>query len=413
MSEALQSQKTAWYEFTRQPLAVVFWIYLLIKVFIYDIDIYLIDRFFPGFTWIIQFKFPILAGLVALIWLFTKNGKVLFWLFYILLYPLVVVLWNIPRFLYKTGSWTLVFAFLNTVISFLKSVKYSFIIFATFVVSTSVILFTSNSSAVYSGIGILTLSLLVIFLNRFRVVFKPSTLYQVHSKLTSWLLDYSKKTFGVEKEIKELSPDKIEAVGEIRLQKWAGNLQALILYNRGCYFLSTKLEEYQKSRANIVFYILNFLFLIAVSVFIFTLINFGLHKINPNHFSIESAPSFFMFFYYSASSLFGHSITEIVPITTISRIFSLLEIFSTFLLIGILFTIILSVRNDKEIAEMRTAINEVKKMGDEMEDFIESEYGMSVNDALVRLVAMKTVGLLKAIEYLTKNAKETYLKKRD
>ncbi len=184
---------------------------------------------------------------------------------------------------------------------------------------------------------------------------------------------------------------------------WAANLQSAIVLNRGCKFFSRKLEDYQRSKLTAVFYVLNFLMLMALSVLMFSLINFGAYKIDPSNFHITTRPSFFIFFYYSANTIWGHGISEVVATSNLSRVFFLAELFITFLLVVILITLWSSVRNEREADEIRETIAIMRRQGEGMALFIREEYGFSVEDAIACLVTLNMAGMIRVIEYLSQD----------
>ena len=69
--------------FTRESLAILFWIYIITKLFIFDLDIFLVENYLPSFKWIIDYKFFILIGILSTIWIVTKNKHILLWFLYI------------------------------------------------------------------------------------------------------------------------------------------------------------------------------------------------------------------------------------------------------------------------------------------------------------------------------------------
>jgi hypothetical protein len=50
----------------RELLAITIWIYVIIKLFIYDIDIFVINVLSPNLKWIINYKFFFLIGIMIL-----------------------------------------------------------------------------------------------------------------------------------------------------------------------------------------------------------------------------------------------------------------------------------------------------------------------------------------------------------
>src|SRR3989338_1638449 len=55
--------------YSLEILAVFFWVYTLTKVFVFDIDLWLVDSFFPDYLWILNFKLVFILALASLTWL--------------------------------------------------------------------------------------------------------------------------------------------------------------------------------------------------------------------------------------------------------------------------------------------------------------------------------------------------------
>ena len=64
-------------KFIRHFLALFIWSYIIIKVFIYDIDILIIEKLAPDYRWIINYKFVILISILAVLFALTKNKKII------------------------------------------------------------------------------------------------------------------------------------------------------------------------------------------------------------------------------------------------------------------------------------------------------------------------------------------------
>ena len=60
-------------KFFREVVAIVFWMYLLVKLMLFDIDVYLLEITLPEYIWIIKYKFLIFLALTSVIWLSMGN----------------------------------------------------------------------------------------------------------------------------------------------------------------------------------------------------------------------------------------------------------------------------------------------------------------------------------------------------
>lgn len=384
----------------REIIVAVFWLYVLVKLFIFDIDVFLVNKFLPEYTWFLNLKFFILIGVVAILWLITKNKYILSWSLYTLFYPIIVVLWKVPFFVFKQWSWVFAFAFINAVISFFKSIKYNFITSAIFLVSLSIIFSFSHEKLLWLATATLLVLLLITYVHRFILVFKPSSIFQVHIKIFLGIRKHGMSSFVLDENIKNLP---VKSLDQKQIEKWTTNLQTSVLFNRICLFAAKKLRDYQSSGLNVVSYVLTILLLIALTIFSFSAINYGLYKIDNNIFGFSTVPTFFTFFYYSFNNLLFNSIKEIVPIMPISQTVSMIESFFALFLVVIFVSLLLSVRSQRHSEELNEVIKRIEGEGKSMEQFIVDEYKLDNIQAAISELERLKAGLVNFIYQLSKN----------
>lgn len=375
--------------FLRQIFAFLIWIYLITKLFIFDIDIYLVQKFFPEHIWIFNYKFVIIITLLTILLIILRK-KFLAWFLYILFYPLIMLFWKIPYFIFKQKSWALAFAILNSIISFFKSLKYTFIVFTFFTVAATSILFFYNKALTWMALFVVLTIIITTYIRRFVFIFKPNNIFQFYIKIFSTIRNWGTKTdkkgvsfFALEDGLKSVT---VIEMNETQLQSWSTKLQMSVLYNRICLFVGKKLREYQNSKLNIIYYIISLLSLIILTIFSFALIYSGLFKIDNTYFVYSNEPSFFSFIYFSFNSFIFNSISTLSAVHPISQIAWMIQTFLVFILGVILVALLLSVKNDRHVEELNRVIQEVENEGKEMETFIKDEYKInSIVDALNEL----------------------------
>lgn len=385
---------------TREIIAIGFWFYVFVKLFIFDMDQLVVNKFAPEYAWILNLKFFILIGIVAIVWLFTKNKHILIWFFYIIFYPVIVLFWKIPYFIFKQRSWVLAFALLNAVISFFKSIKFNFIAIAFFLISVVAILIFSSPMLLWlSVLAILTI-LLIIYIHQFSLVFRPSSIFQVHLKIFSGIRRRGTPSFALDDEIRNLP---VEKLNEKQLEKWTTNLQMSVLFNRLCLFTAKKLQDYQKSGLNVVSYVVTLLLLVIITITAFGANFYGLYKIEGDFFNLAAEPTFFLFFYYSFNNLLFNSISEVVPVMTISQAAAMIESFFALFLVVILVSLLISVKSQRHSEELSKVIKKIEKEGESMEGFIREEYKLkSIGEAISELEKLKA-SLVNFIYQITKS----------
>jgi hypothetical protein len=391
---------SSFWNIVREVLAIVFWIYLIVKLFIFDIDVILVKRFTPEYAWLLNLKFFILIGFISIFWFITKSKYILIWTSYIIFYPAIILLWKIPYFVIKQKSWLLAFALINAFVSFFTSLKYNFITASIFLISIAIIFVSSNYQLLWLSVSAILLTLMVVYIHRFVLVFKPSSLFQIYTKIFSAIREKGVSLYALDEGIRNLP---MVTLNESQLTKWTANLQTAVLYNRICLFVARKLRDYQNSRLNYVSYVLTLLLLILITAVAFAAIYYGLYKIKTEFFTFTVKPTFFTFFYYSFNHLFFNSIPDIMPATPISKTASMIESFFVLFLVVILVSLLMSVKSQKYTEELDGVIREVQRQGISMEGFIKEEYKLnSIQDAIRELEKLKA-GLIKFIYILSQN----------
>ncbi len=386
----------------KELTAILFWVYAILKLFLFDIDLFLINTYFPSLKWIFHHKFLITLFLVTICVTVANKLNKLLWIVYILFYPIIFIFWRIPNLLYKTKSWIITIGLVNVLIIYCKSLRYNLLMATISLISIFLVLLISNKYIIGLSILVILNILLIIFINRFIRIFKPSEIYKIQSNMICDVLDFHKDKYQLNKEIKDVS---IINLNETQLEQWRDNLQLAVIANRLCYYLASKLRDYQKSKASLVFDLINLLLLTLVTIGLFSVMNYGLYEINNNNFATTNQPSFFLFFYYSTKVLFGSGITEITPIMTTSMLLSLVEnLFTVFLIGGVFLTLIISVKNERNINEIEEAINKIKKQGDEIDLLINKEYKITIDNAIKELDRLKS-DAISFIYYLSKDIK--------
>jgi hypothetical protein len=189
-------------------------------------------------------------------------------------------------------------------------------------------------------------------------------------------------------------------MNEQQLQKWTNTLQLPIIFNRTCYFLASKLRDFQKSRINVIYYVLNFLVIVFLTVIVFGAVNYGLYRIEPSHFSVPFHPRLLHFIYYSVNTIFTNGIPDFYAVSGIARFTSTAEVVSGFFLLVILFFLVTTVQSARQNEKIGAAVNAIRSQGQLMEQFVETEYKMTIEQAITELERTKA-GLIKAIYYLS------------
>jgi hypothetical protein len=386
--------------FGREALAMLFWVYVILKLFVYDFDAYLVTEYFPEEVWLLKFRLVILIGVIAVALLIFGKNRVGAWSLYIIAYPLIITFWKLPYFIYNRESWTLAFAIINSVLSFYRSLRYNVAVSAVCLTSLVIIFTSSNPTFLWIAATVLLGLLLLTYLNRFVVVFRPTGLFQLYTKAISVGRTQMESTYRLDENLRNLP---VQRLTDEQLKKWTPKLEAAVLWNRLCLFMAKRLQDYHDSGLNFVSGVITMLALLLATVFSFAAINLALFKIEAANFETTGQPSFFTFFYYSFQTLLFNSIKEIAPATPISQTVSMIENLFAFILGAVLFALVLSVRSQRYSEEMKKIVAGIELEGERIESLIKDEYRIgSIEEAMAELQRLKA-GLVQLLDFLTRN----------
>lgn len=381
-------------------LSSLLWIYLIIKIFVIDFDLLIIQKLFPDLIWLLKYKFFILIGIASILMIVMKGSFYLL-VIYVIFFPFLILLWKIPKLLWKTKSWTLFLSLLNFTLTFFKNFKVNFISKSFALISFFIILISKPSFLLFLPLVYLLAFLLFSTIRSISQSFRPSEVFTLQHKLINKLRNskFGKSMISIDKKIKNKPIVKLD---DQQLTTFTTNLQMVVVFNRFCYFFAHKLEEYKESKINALFNMWSYLWLFIQIVLIFTFINLGLYKINYTNFKYLETPNFYHFLYYSFNSVLTGGIEEFYPATGIAIITNItMKLFGLLLLPTFLINIIFSIREQKFNKNIESAIKAIKKEGDELDKFIKSEYKLTTRQAIKKLAGLKA-GMINLIYNLSK-----------
>jgi hypothetical protein len=362
-------------------LAAVFWLNAFTKVFISDWDRSLVRKLAPNAEWIINFR--ILLFSIVLLALFKLGKKwSLLWIAYVIIWPLAVIVWRIPRLIHKKAGWNGLVGLAHVFSGFLRGVKWSLAAVVLLVASLLFLALPGTLSAWIASISAFGLLCWLLYTS-IRSTLTPSRFMGMQKRLFSLY-----RGIAPTEEYDNLRP-AIEGGGQLDAEQTktfltqAGNS---LVASRVVYFWAYRVNEYRKSWALIVFNALSVVWLFVTSVVAFTLINLGLFQANPNAFELTGRPSAVKFFYYSAVSTSGGETTLIQPVGDIAVAVKTLEfIVGTILIVTLFVSIFLGFRASRDDRDARETVEAIRVVAKEAEAEFTANYGCTPTEAIQRL----------------------------
>lgn len=378
-------------------IAILTWLYFTIKFLFIDFDVFLIQRYLPEMNWIIKYKFFVFIVIVLILWILLKGEYLLKLIGYILGYPVFLLFWRIPKLLFRTKNWIGIFAALEIIISLFKKIKFNFVVFTCVAISCLLILVTSSPYTLIPSTIFLFGYLIIYFISRFKYAFHPfSTLTVQSDALTKIWINIQDKFRFREVDSNEKKEENTDKKG--RDPQWAMNLQFVLIINKICYFLMSKLRNFKRSKIAVLYSILSIVGSVFITIIVFSFINFAIYKLSPSSFSNPNLGRFVYFLYYSFNTIFTNSINDFYPTGDIARLINCIEIFFGFIILVILFFLLTTILKEKHNEQIDGVISAVDSQATMIERFIEDEYKLSPIQALKEIEKVKG-SMLKIIYY--------------
>jgi hypothetical protein len=374
------------------------WLYLIVQLFIFDIDARLASWMGPGLLSIFQYKLMLLAVVVLVAMAVLRNLAPIFALAYVAIYPFVFLFWKFPKFVWMQHNWLLGFAILNALSAFFRSLRRSVVCAAIFLLSATLILAIDYSYVLYGASGAIFVVTAQAYVFAFIKALNPAAAFEAYTKDLPLLT-----TDGwVKAETSEMRALPEDAMTKEQLTTRNEEMQSVLLYNRACLLISKKLRGYRDSGANIASYLISFATLLVFTILSFALINDALYKTDHTLYRFTSgSDSLATFFNYSAGSLI-YLTHGLVPSAPLSQGVHFVELVFGILLITLLVTTIFFLRSRKYLAQLEEVIVILKQLGEAAGEQILREYHQPSIEVATEALAKSEKTMPGLVRHLTK-----------
>lgn len=365
----------------REPLALVVWIYAIIKVFVFDIDLYLIGRVAPDSMWLLNLRLLVIAGALALAWLLLGHRIFFIGVAYVVAYPLIVLFWKLPRLVWR--QWAAMLILLPSFYSTLGSLRSTFVLYTAAAISTAIIVVSNSQYLLALAMLYLVFFLLVISYR----AFKSAQSSSVFSRLAEILRKLHPKIISGEYD--QVSPatpqtDTTQADKEANGAE-IPQLSQLYMLHVAADFVASRVRDVSKDRQYNALLAASLLIVVGITVFIFALINWALFKIDPRAFDGVDANPLLHFIAYSIGRLATADLTSIQPISPLATFLAVGEVFFSLVILVIIGFSILTAARDayrEDFHEFESALHDTASV---IEDRIGAKYQLTAVELEIRI----------------------------
>jgi hypothetical protein len=384
-SAAASTRWTRWEWRIANALATVVWLYAICKVFIVDIDLLLLQRIWPAGSWLVTYRFFILLAIASALALVFRKWVFFAWAAYFALFPIIVVVWWLPRAIYKSRSWVVLLAVLHVLTTFIQDFRYSLITKSAALIAIALILVNPNRSlTIVCGAAVLVL-LLTTYARTVAIVLQPSRFVAGQQRAIDKFVGSKALTdaWALSEELKDPGIDKFD---ESQLTKFTTAIGTGVVAHRALYFWAYQLDSYRKGSMPNIFNLLSYLWLFIQTVIGFAFLNLAVYDFDHNAFSYRNTPQLFDFFHYTINLILPGSVGGLEAKSQLAIALADLARFSGLLfLVTILATFVLSLKQSRQDDQMKESIARIKARGRQFESEFENQYEVSIAEAIDRL----------------------------
>ncbi|MEV5412313.1 hypothetical protein AB0K60_26195 [Thermopolyspora sp. NPDC052614] len=376
--KAESAQKQEWSEVskrrfrTAQMLAVIAWAYLITKVFIFDLDFRLIVALFPDSPWMLDLRVLVVAAIIIGFVHFFR--KYVWWILYILFFPVILVLWHIPLKLSRFWSWDVAIAITQVIYSVGRNFKTSVTIRVTELCCIFLIAGVKPPTLMPVLAVVLAVCMLWTFIRALVRIFSSRGFLQAHASLAQRIL-----RSGLVMQWASLpsvvSRSRAKRFNQKQTQEVAENLSKALMVIKASDFYAYRLVRYRRSPAPFMLGMISYALMFVYVSLMLTAINIAVCKFSPGEFHLEQEFSSLNFLHYSLSSLALNGVDGLSPIGSIAvaiKIFS--GYFGPIILATLLLDAIHSYRKDRDDAATQETIEAIKRDAGKVIKRVEIEY---------------------------------------
>ncbi len=365
----------------RESTAIFLWLYLFMKVAVFDFDVYVAENYFPQFRWILDFKLIILLGIICILWIILGRKSFPLLIVYIIGYPFVVIFWKLPKLIFRNWSTAIVLtpiAF-DIVSAFrLYFMSYSLAIFAIACIASS-----NNLVGLILSMFLLLILLVMHLISSFKQAYKAT----VFSKISQGISELKKKIIEtsflkdvIESTVKNSGNDSDSD------KNYKAKLSTVYMFHSGVEFLTDKIRDVLRSRKMDLYLILSWLWTFVVTALIYSFEYYALFKIDSASFSTPNRPGFLSFLGFSFGKLTPSSVSSISPNSVYATALCYAELASSLVIVVILVFTILTAARERYKEDIESLTRELNDIGVLIQSNAQGLFNLAMTDIEIILL---------------------------
>lgn len=315
----------------REISAIAIWFYVVVKLFIFDIDAYLVSHLAPGWQWLLNLRLFAIVSVLAILWLTLGHKRFILFISFIVFYPFIVLFWKVPKLIWR--RWDAFIVLLPTIYITVISMRSTFVMHTAAAVSTVVIVLSRKPVYIIPSMLVLG-GFLVIYLYRaFRRAHSSGVFSQLAMLIRNFQVMIDDGSFDQPSSSISTS-DQTRSIGSQQDEEKPVDLQLYMLHGFSD-FIAQKVATVMRDRKYNALLVISLLGAVFMTTLVFGLENWALYRIDPRSFQGVLGEGFLQFFAYSMGHLATANLTTIQPISGFATALATVEVFCSILILVI------------------------------------------------------------------------------
>lgn len=367
----------AWW--IREITAIILWSIGILKLFIFDIDIWIAEQVASGASGYLYYRFFVILGIIATLWLILGNQRFIRIVVYILFYPFVVICYHLPRIIFS--HWAMFIAFSPAIHSVVIMFKWNFVFTTLAIFAALSIQLTKTPPILYAAMTLLAFYLCYHFVKRFRVAFQPSTVFaNIIPAVRNVWQNFKGKEY--------MTLEGIEVGSNEYKKRQAQNLFQYYFVATLVRFVAEKLDEIIKSHKLDLYFICSLIYTLALTTVIFAFEYQAVESIKIGCFGGSQQLNFWTFLGYSFSTIMHYPLSSLQAISDVAIILSYIELIASLLILVLLVFVILTSIRERYKQDISDVIGEMEEVSDDIGTQIEETFQISVGAISVKIIEL-------------------------
>ena len=393
--------------FVRNGLGVLVWLYIFLTLFVFDVDRQTFQRIDHKSEHLLVYKLLAILLVLAVVAFLWK--KLLATFLYVVFFPLIVLFWKLPLYIYHRRSAALPLAIINALASLFDGFKWNLICTVAWLVSAAVILVSHNPVALILFTIVLFAAFIRSYARTIRHSFRTSRFVDVQTKLVNSLSENNVPSNFLQVD-ESFKSDEVQVLTESQVTKFVNDLTTGIFVNRLMYYWAYQLDQYRQGPLPYIFMFLSYLWLLLSTLISLSFVNIAILHGNPSSFSYSSPPSIITMIHYTFASLALGGIFQVTSQSSLAQSIQIVAgIAGPILLLALVLTVLLALRLTRQNSDLENTVSRIRRQGDQMSATLQANYEVSVEVALRKLQALGAGALMPLIRFISEGMPEDFM----